>query len=153
MLYLRAAFWLITYVSSFQSFRKDQSLTSTSIFQLFDRFVKRRHEKLRLDGYHDFHRATAQHRSVPLQIVSLWNTFLLAIQTLIQHYYGDSFAEKCAMVGLLSPIVYITLFSSLETMVFGIVHGLYIGKLGGVVGLYTFLEANYEFVGFRFFHS
>ncbi|XP_062554616.1 transmembrane protein 192-like isoform X1 [Armigeres subalbatus] len=109
MLYLRAAFWLITYV--------------------FDRFVKHRHEKLRLDGYHDFHRSTSRHRSVPLQIVSLWNTFLLAIQTLIQHYYGDSFAEKCVIVGLLSPIVYITLFCSLETVVLGFVHGFYIAKV------------------------
>ncbi|XP_058461759.1 transmembrane protein 192 isoform X2 [Malaya genurostris] len=109
MLYLRAAFWLLTY--------------------LFDHFVKNRHEKLRLNGYHEFHRATAYHRTVPLQIVSLWNTFLLATQTLIQHYYGDSFAEKCLVVGLLSPIVYITLFSSLETVVLSIVSGFYMAKV------------------------
>lgn len=109
MLYLRAAFWLITY--------------------LFDYFVKHHHEKLRLDGYHDFHRSTTQHKAVPLQIVSLWNTFLLAIQTLIQHYYGDSFAEKCIVGGYLSPIVYITMFSSLETSVFCFVHGSYIAKV------------------------
>lgn len=109
MLYLRAAFWLITY--------------------LFDRFVKMRHEKLRLDGYHEFHRSTAHHRTVPLQIVSLWNTFLLAVQALIQHYYGDNFAEKCLVVGFLSPIVYITLFCSLETVVLSFVHGFYIAKV------------------------
>lgn len=109
MLYLRAAFWLITYI--------------------IDRYVKSRHETLRLDGYHDFHRSTKRHRSVPLHIVSLWNTFLLAIQALIQHYYGDHFAEKCVVVGLLSPIVYITLFSSLETVVLVFVHGFYIAKV------------------------
>lgn len=87
-----------------------------------------RHEKLRLDGYHEFYRATAQHRKAPLQIVSLWNTFLLAVQALLQHYYGDSFLEKCLLVGFLSPIVYITMFSSLETAVLSLVHGFYIGN-------------------------
>lgn len=97
--------------------------------QLIDHYVKRHHEKLRLDGYHDFHRATTGHRAVPLQIVSLWNTFLLAVQALIQHYYGDSFAEKCVVVGFLSPIVYITMFCSLETFVLALVNGSYIGKV------------------------
>lgn len=109
MLYLRAAFWLITY--------------------LFDHFVKKHHDKLRLDGYHDFYRSTSGHKTVPLQIVSLWNTFLLAVQALIQHYYGDNFAEKCVVVGFLSPIVYITLFCSLETFVLSLVHGSYIAKV------------------------
>ncbi|XP_052867866.1 transmembrane protein 192-like [Anopheles cruzii] len=109
MLYLRAAFWIVSY--------------------LVDNWVKQHHEKLRLAGYHDFHRATEQHRTVPLQIVSLWNTFLLAIQTLIQHYYGDAFGEKCIVVGLLSPIVYIAAFSSLETMVLCVVNGSYIAKV------------------------
>lgn len=109
MLYMRAAFWLITF--------------------LIDHYVKRHHEKLRLDGYHDFHRATTGHRAVPLQIVSLWNTFLLAVQALIQHYYGDAFAEKCVVVGFLSPIVYITMFCSLETFVLAVVNGSYIGKV------------------------
>lgn len=89
--------------------------------------MRAHHEKLRLNGYHDFHRATDQHKAVPLQIVSLWNTFLLAIQTLIQHYYGDAFGEKCIAVGLLSPIIYITAFSGLETVVLCIVNGSYIG--------------------------
>ncbi|XP_055636309.1 transmembrane protein 192-like isoform X2 [Toxorhynchites rutilus septentrionalis] len=109
MLYLRAAFWLLTY--------------------LFDHFVKNRHENLRLDGYHEFHRAIAYHKTVPLQIVSLWNTFLLAVQALIQHYYGDNFAEKCAVAGLFVPIVYITMFCSLETLVLCFVHGSYIAKV------------------------
>ncbi|XP_055585756.1 transmembrane protein 192 isoform X3 [Uranotaenia lowii] len=109
MLYLRAAFWLITF--------------------LFDQLVHRRHEQLRLDGYHDFHRSTTKHKSIPLQIVSLWNTFLLAIQALIQHYYGDHFAEKCIIVGWLSPIVYVTLFCSMETLTLSLVNGTYIAKV------------------------
>lgn len=109
MLYLRAAFWIFTY--------------------LFDHIVKSHHEKLRLNGYHDFHRATEQHKAIPLQIVSLWNTFLLAIQTLIQHYYGDAFGEKCVAVGLLSPIIYISAFSGLETIVLCIVNGSYIATV------------------------
>lgn len=109
MLYLRAAFWIVTY--------------------LFDHLVRKHHEKLRLNGYHDFHRTVEGHKTVPLQIVSLWNTFLLAIQTLIQHYYGDAFGEKCVVVGLLSPIVYISAFSGLETIVLAIVNGSYIAKV------------------------
>lgn len=109
MLYLRAAFWIVTY--------------------LFDHLVRKHHEKLRLDGYHDFHRTVESHKGIPLQIVSLWNTFLLAIQALIQHYYGDAFGEKCLVVGLLSPIVYISAFSGLETIVLAIVNGSYIAKV------------------------
>lgn len=51
----------------------------------------------------------------------------MAIQTLIQHYYGPNFGFHCVQ-HLLSPIVYITLFSCLETIVFVAVHGTYISK-------------------------
>lgn len=108
MLYLRTAFWLLTY--------------------LFDRFIKHRHEQLRLNGYHDFHRATAVHKGIPLCIVSLWNTVIMTIQTLIQHYYGPNFGFHCVQV-MLSPIVYITLFSCVETIIFVAVHGSYIMKV------------------------
>ncbi|XP_055851266.1 transmembrane protein 192 [Episyrphus balteatus] len=108
MLYLRAVFWVLTY--------------------LFDHFVKHQHEELRLNGYHDFHRTTAMHKGVPLHVVSLWNTTILAVQALMQHYYGDHFAEHCAE-GFLSPISYITTFNILETMVLGCINGSYIVRV------------------------
>jgi len=108
MLYLRAAFWVVTYI--------------------FDRIINHHHEHLRLNGYHDFHRATSVHKGIPLHIVSLWNTSIMVIQTLIQHYYGTNFRYHCVQV-MLSPIVYITLFSCLETIVFVAVHGSYITKV------------------------
>ncbi|KAJ6632618.1 Transmembrane protein [Pseudolycoriella hygida] len=108
MLYLRVAFWLITFI--------------------FDHFVKYHHENLRMKGYHDFYRATNVHKGIPLYIVSLWNTTIMAVQTLIQHYYGTNFGYHCVQV-MFSPIVYITVFSCLETILFVIVHGSYITKV------------------------
>uniref|UniRef100_A0A2M4ALM1 Transmembrane protein 192 n=1 Tax=Anopheles triannulatus TaxID=58253 RepID=A0A2M4ALM1_9DIPT len=109
MMYLRVAFWILTY--------------------LVDYLVKKHHRALALRGYLDFNRATKHHSTIPLQIVSLWNTFLLAIHTLMQHYYGDDFGTKCVVVGWLAPIVYITAFSCLETGVLSIVNGSYITKV------------------------
>lgn len=114
------------------------------MFQIFDHIIKHHHEKLRLKGYHDFYRATSMHKGIPLYIVrlnirrlhfiyyffskvSLWNTSIMAIQTLIQHYYGSSFGFHCVQV-LLSPIVYITLFSCAETIILTAVHGSYISE-------------------------
>jgi len=108
MLYLRAAFWLFTFI--------------------FDHIIKHHHEKLRLNGYHDFYRATSMHKGIPLYIVSLWNTCIMAIQTLMQHYYGPSFGFHCVQV-MFSPIVYISLFSSVETILLLAVHGTYINKV------------------------
>jgi len=108
MLYLRVAFWLFTFI--------------------FDHIIKHHHEKLRLNGYHDFYRATSMHKGIPLYIVSLWNTSIMAIQTLMQHYYGPNFGFHCVQI-MLSPIVYITLFSSVETILLMAVHGTYIKKV------------------------
>lgn len=108
MLYMRAAFWVITY--------------------LFDHFVKHQHEELRMNGYHDFHRATAMHKGLPLHVVSLWNTAILAVQALMQHYYSDKFTEHC-MEGVLSPITYITAFNIAESIVLGCINGSYIVRV------------------------
>ncbi|XP_055902594.1 transmembrane protein 192 [Eupeodes corollae] len=108
MLYLRAAFWVITY--------------------LFDHYVKHQHEQLRLNGYHDFHRSTAMHKGVPLHVVSLWNTAILAVQAMMQHYYGEHFGEHC-LEGFLSPITYITAFNVVETIVLGCINGNYIVRV------------------------
>lgn len=59
MLYMRASFFIITWI--------------------FDCLVKCHHEQLRLNGYHDFHREMKIHHKVPMQIVNLWNSALLAV--------------------------------------------------------------------------
>jgi len=108
MLYLRVAFWIITLI--------------------FDHLVKHHHEKLRLKGYHDFYRSTSMHKGIPFYMVSLWNTTIMGIQTLMQHYYGPNFGLHCVQV-MFSPIVYISLFSSVETIFFMAIHGSYIKKV------------------------
>ncbi|XP_059610357.1 transmembrane protein 192 [Phlebotomus argentipes] len=108
MLYLRAIFWVVTL--------------------LFDHMIKYHHDKLRMNGFHDFHRATAVHKSVPFYLVSLWNTAIMAIQTLIQQYYGDDFGEHCIQ-SLFSPIVYVSIFSAVETGVLAVIHGTYISRV------------------------
>ncbi|XP_034660444.1 transmembrane protein 192 [Drosophila subobscura] len=108
MLYLRATFWVITY--------------------LFDHFVKIQHDNLRLSGYHDFHRETNMQKGIPLQVVSLWNSMLLAVQAMIHHCYGESFWEHCA-AGWLSPVSYVTAFTVAENVVLAISHGCYIDKV------------------------
>lgn len=99
-----------------------------SAAQIFNYIINYHHEQLRLNGYHDFHRATNSHKSVPLTIVSLWNTAILAVSAGLQHYYGEGFLVKC-MESFCSPIVYITAFTVTETLIFFIVHGSYINKV------------------------
>lgn len=94
---------------------------------MFDHLIKKHHEDLRMNGYHEFHRATAMQKSIPLNIVSLWNSMLLAVQAGIHHYYGVNFWQHCAE-GFLSPVSYIAGFNILETMVLSATHGCYISK-------------------------
>lgn len=68
MIYLRVGFWVISL--------------------LLHCFVKRSHENLRLNGYHEFHRSMKTHKSVPLFVVTLWNTAILTLESLMQHLYG-----------------------------------------------------------------
>ncbi|GAB0087655.1 Transmembrane protein 192 [Sergentomyia squamirostris] len=108
MLYLRAIFWVVTL--------------------LFDHIVKYHHNTLRMNGFHDFHRATNVHKSVPFLLVSLWNTAIMTIQALMQDYYGPDFGEHCVQ-GFFSPIVYVSAFSAVETGILAIIHGVYISRV------------------------
>lgn len=81
-----------------------------------------------MNGYHEFYRATSVHKGIPLYIVTLWNTTIAIIQTLMQHYYGANFGQYCIQQ-FFSPIVYVTLFCALETIVLSAVNGTYIGTL------------------------
>lgn len=97
------------------------------ITQIFDHTVKQHHEQLRMNGFHDFYRSSSGIHRIPFYIVSLWNTVILTMAALIHHYYGEHFFEKCIQ-SYMSPIVYITLFNSLETIVLAFVNGSYICK-------------------------
>ncbi|KAJ8926542.1 hypothetical protein NQ314_021081 [Rhamnusium bicolor] len=72
-----------------------------------DQLVKIKHHNLRLNGYLEFYQKTKLHISLPFYVVSLWSVALMLIQTIMQHFYPDDFAEKCIKDGALSPINYI----------------------------------------------
>ena len=91
--------------------------------------MSRLHKKLKLDGYHDFHRDIGEHHTVPLKIVSLWNSAILAVAAGIHHYYGEHFMEKCIASYFMSPVVYLTAFNVVETIIFFFVHGSYINRV------------------------
>lgn len=95
---------------------------------IFDHLVKSKHEQLRLDGYHDFHREMRNHHTIPMQIVNLWNSVLLAVTAGLGHYYGPEIFEKCEQQ-LLGPTTYIVGFNVAETLLFFVVHGTYITKV------------------------
>jgi TMEM192 family len=108
MLYARAGFFLVTWI--------------------FDFIVRYHHDQLRLDGYHDFYRSTKVHKSIPLTIVSLWNSAFLAVSAGLQHFYGDGFFLQC-LETYASPVIYITAFSVAETLIFFVTHGSYINRV------------------------
>lgn len=90
------------------------------------------HDHHRLRGYHTIYRGTKLVREAPLVIVSAWSVVLMGLQNLMNHYYGDHFAEHCTTDQLYSPLNYVTLFSIVENLVLGCVHFSYIGKQDGL---------------------
>lgn len=108
MLYLRASFYVVTVI--------------------FDSLVKCHHQQLKLNGYHDFHREMKNHHTIPMAIVNLWNSALLAVTAGLAHYYGPGIFEKCEHQ-LLGPALYVVAFNVAETLIFFIVHGTYIAKV------------------------
>lgn len=90
--------------------------------------IKYHHEKLRMSGYHEFYRATLVHKSLPLNTVSLWNTVIFCIQTIMQHYYGPDFFNHCTK-NFLSPTMYVIIFCAFETIILLVIHGTYIQRV------------------------
>lgn len=82
-----------------------------------------------MNGYHDFHRATNAQKTVPFYLVSTWSAIFLGVQTLMHETYGEDFWVKCLYVGFLSPIIYVTAFSVVESFILGIVHTSYICRV------------------------
>lgn len=99
-----------------------------SLQQLIDHIIKFHHEKLRMNGYHEFYRATSLHKGIPLHTVSLWNTVILGIQTIMQHLYGSDFFNHCPK-SFFSPTTYIVLFCAFETVILIAVQGWYIVRV------------------------
>lgn len=98
--------------------------STISLPQIYDHIIKYEHEQLRMYGYHEFYRATIIHKGIPLHIVSLWNTVILCIQTIMQHQYGSDFFDHCTK-SFFSPTTYICLFCTFETILLLAVHGTY----------------------------
>lgn len=108
ILYIRCIYWALTFI--------------------YDHVIKYQHEQLRMYGYHEFYRATLIHKGIPLHIVSLWNTVILCIQTIMQHQYGSDFFAHCTK-NFFSPTTYICIFCAFETVLLLIVHGTYIVRV------------------------
>lgn len=81
-----------------------------------------------MNGYHEFYRSTSLHKGVPLHIVSLWNTIILGIQTIMQHEYGPDFFDHCTR-HLFSPTANIVMFSALESCILIGIHSWYISRV------------------------
>lgn len=81
-----------------------------------------------MNGYHEFYRATSLHKGVPLHCVSLWNTVILGIQTIMQHYYKEDFFDHCTK-SFFSPTTYVVLFCAFETVLLIAVHAWYIARV------------------------
>jgi len=88
------------------------------------------HHRVRLDGYLEFHQKTESHANLPLLVVSLWTVLLLFLQTVMQHYYPDDFAEKCIKGGSMSPRFYI---AALITVEFCVIAGINISYMMKVI--------------------
>ncbi|TMW53092.1 hypothetical protein DOY81_001820 [Sarcophaga bullata] len=101
---LRVAFWLITF--------------------LFDHLIRQRHNDLRLNGYHNFHRNVIRHNGISLTVVSGWNTLLLMVQALLHHYYGTQLWNSW-----FTPITCIAMFQISETVILITTHSTYIVKV------------------------
>lgn len=84
------------------------------LFQLVDHLVKERHFEMRMRGYLNFYNNTHIHHRMLFYLVSLWNAALLFIQTLMQHFYPNDFAEKCIENHALTPINYVCAFFTFE---------------------------------------
>ncbi|VEN43820.1 unnamed protein product [Callosobruchus maculatus] len=94
-----------------------------------DQITRKAHHNLKLNGYLEFHKESQVQVVLPLYIVSLWSVVLMFIQTLMQHFYPDDFAEKCLKGGALSPISYVCAFIIVESCIIAGVNVNYIMKV------------------------
>ena len=92
--------------------------------------IRQRHNDLRLNGYHNFHRNVIRQNGISLTVVSGWNTLLLMVQALLHHYYGTQLWNSW-----FTPITCIAMFQISETVILITTHSTYIGRV-----LHTILD-------------
>lgn len=109
LIYIRCAFWFATYI--------------------LDTIITYRHNDLRRQGYHSFYRNTVLiYKNAPLIVVTLWNTVIFIVQTILLQNYESEFASHCQKL-IESPITYTCIFCGCETILLTFVHGSYIMKI------------------------
>ncbi|EAT34473.1 AAEL013295-PA [Aedes aegypti] len=108
VLYLRALFWLATYVIHL--------------------YMKSKHNRLKLLGYHKFLRITHRQKKAPLQLVSLSNLLILTIHTIILELYGTNFINDCYVKGL-SLTLFLSIWCLVECMILTYIHVTYFVKV------------------------
>ncbi|XP_055586599.1 uncharacterized protein LOC129739201 isoform X1 [Uranotaenia lowii] len=108
MLQLRAALWIITYI--------------------VHQFIKSRHNRLKLLGYHEFLHSTYRYKRAPLQLVSLFNMLTLTAHSAALEIFGPEIFLDCNAKGL-STTLAITVLSALEFLLLLLVHVTYIVKV------------------------
>lgn len=63
----------------------------------------------------------------------MWTVAILFVETLMQHFYPDDFAERCVKAGTLSPISYIAAAITVEVCVVAGVNINYIGMYSIII--------------------
>lgn len=108
LLYLRAVFWVISYI--------------------VHRYVRSKHNLLKLLGYHTFLLSTHQWKKAPLQIVSVSNILILTIHTILLETLGARYFIECSAKGF-STTLAISVFCLIECLILCFVHGSYYVKV------------------------
>lgn len=111
VLYMHVAFWFLT--------------------TFIDYILKKKHHELRLNGYLEFYKKTYMHHRLPFYVVSLWTCILLLLQTIMQHYYSNNFAEHCVWKDNLTitPLNSIFAVIFLEACVLLVINFIYIVRV------------------------
>lgn len=108
LLYLRALFWVTTYIIHL--------------------YMKSKHNRLKLLGYHKFLRITHRQKKAPLQLVSLSNLLILTIHTIVLECYGTNFVNDCYVKGL-SLTLFLSIWCLVECMILTYIHITYFVKV------------------------
>ncbi|XP_062554685.1 uncharacterized protein LOC134219830 [Armigeres subalbatus] len=108
ILYVRALFWVTTY--------------------FIHLYMKCKHNRLKLLGYHKFLRITHRQKKAPLQLVSLSNLLILAIHTIVMDVYGANFINDCYIKGL-SLTFFLSVWCLVECMILTYIHVTYFVKV------------------------
>ncbi|XP_055551336.1 uncharacterized protein LOC129733833 [Wyeomyia smithii] len=104
MLHLRAFFWFLIYIIHL--------------------YVKSRHNRLKILGYHEFLQQTHHHKKAALKLVSLVNLFVLTLHTALLQVLGVDFFKDCKISGF-SATVFINVVCAAECILLMFLHVTY----------------------------